>query len=370
MDNSRPVLAVVCLALLSACSPPETVEIAGRARYEKQLISTEGRGGTELRPIVGCDVELFNVTSGRVLARSVTADDGSFGFEAAQNEQGGLAIRVFARATGPRLNIEVVGADAKGQAWSSQTAGAPWEIVVKDRYAAGAYNVVAMARLAAASLQGVTSDKAPKLLVRWAEELTPACGSCFYEEEFRLDLTGLAGDEDAHDDFVLLHELGHYIEAAFGEYSNPGGLHNLQLVAPTLAWSEGFASWFAAALKGEAQYYDVQPTRVYTLDMESPPDFIFGTEDGTAQARLSEALVYAVLWDLIDAPSTDDDGGSQDIKTVLSTALGLLDVRDVGANGTDLLDFANDWSCERDAAHLRAALDLVAFPSLPTAICD
>jgi hypothetical protein len=173
------------------------------------------------------------------------------------------------------------------------------------------------------------------------------CGSCFFATQSQLDLGGAPGEEDAHDDPVVLHELGHYVEATWGVYTNPGGAHNLEAIHPSLAWSEGFATWFQAVIRNEANYYDRWPTgEVYFLDLETTPEAVSGTEDGTPSGHHSEALVYGALWDLIDQPTEDDDASrATPASPVLSVCLGLLEAQDLGRPGADLQDFANDWRC-------------------------
>ncbi len=52
---------------------------------------------------------------------------------------------------------------------------------------------------------------------------------------------------DHFDDFAILHEFGHFIEDYCGAWTSPGGNHAfLSRVDPRLAWSEGWANFFAA----------------------------------------------------------------------------------------------------------------------------
>jgi hypothetical protein len=52
---------------------------------------------------------------------------------------------------------------------------------------------------------------------------------------------------DHFDDFAIIHESGHFIEDHCGQWTSVGGNHNLiSRVDPRLAWSEGWANYFAA----------------------------------------------------------------------------------------------------------------------------
>lgn len=52
---------------------------------------------------------------------------------------------------------------------------------------------------------------------------------------------------DHFDDFAIIHESGHFIEDHCGQWTSPGGNHTLtSRIDPRLAWSEGWANYFAA----------------------------------------------------------------------------------------------------------------------------
>ncbi|MBC7457807.1 MAG: hypothetical protein H7235_05985, partial [Bdellovibrionaceae bacterium] len=52
---------------------------------------------------------------------------------------------------------------------------------------------------------------------------------------------------DHFDDFAIIHESGHFIEDHCGQWTSPGGNHTLtSRIDPRLAWSEGWANFFAA----------------------------------------------------------------------------------------------------------------------------
>lgn len=52
---------------------------------------------------------------------------------------------------------------------------------------------------------------------------------------------------DHFDDFAIIHELGHFVEDHCGQWVSPGGNHTItSRIDPRLAWSEGWANFFAA----------------------------------------------------------------------------------------------------------------------------
>lgn len=56
-------------------------------------------------------------------------------------------------------------------------------------------------------------------------------------------------DTDHFDDSVILHEYAHFLEDVYGNSASPGGSHNGNFVIDArLAWSEGWANYFQAAV--------------------------------------------------------------------------------------------------------------------------
>lgn len=352
-------------------SDPEA-PVTGTVRYLKRQTSPEGAAGEQWTPAPRVRVEVQRVSpEGSVLAIGVTDDQGHY--EIAVPPGTNLEeIRVVALAVveGPRVNVAVHDTDTTLPPWqaSAEGPGPPWDVDIEERYTAGAFNIARLAVLAGDALAEVVPDDVPpKLVVRWSALLMPACGSCFFEADYTLDIGGNAGEEDAHDDPVILHELGHYVEAAFGAYSNPGGLHDLHKVKPTLAWSEGFATWFQGVVRNDWRYFDLRPGGgVYLLDLESPPPVTKGVDGDGPDSRHSEALVYGLLWDMVDSGPDDDDDESWASMELMAAVVGLLEARDLNVPGSDLVDFLNDWRCAHagpsEDAPLQTLLDAWEFP--------
>lgn len=119
------------------------------------------------------------------------------------------------------------------------------------------------------------------------------------------------GSDDAYDPSAVLHEVGHFVFHRFGTTSSGGGGHGTQVVVdPGLAWEEGRATWFAAAVHGEGRYVDARGEApsgtTFAIDLER-------RDARDAPDRLdSEATVFRVLWDLADGTAglRDDDDDS------------------------------------------------------------
>jgi hypothetical protein len=70
---------------------------------------------------------------------------------------------------------------------------------------------------------------------------------------------------DHFDDFATIHELAHFIEKNCGQYTSPGGSHVLIVrIDPRLAWSEGWANYFATQVLN-SQMTSIDPTMTTKL---------------------------------------------------------------------------------------------------------
>ncbi len=336
--------------------PDAVLSPAGTVRYQKRRTTNDG--GVELvwQPAAGA-----RVTRGAEIA---TVDDG--GSVAFLGPVSASESHVLARLDGERVQLDVLAATAATpwtMPWPAGTTG----LDIEPSAMAGALNIVALGAKVDALLKGVVvTGAARRLTVRWELDYATTCVTCFANDAYIMEVSGKAGEEDAHDDSVMLHELGHWLEETYGTYTNPGGFHDMEPVAPTLAWSEGFANWFAQAIAGTGpKYLDRQPKgKLYTFDLEHPPDAAKGTADGTPAGDLSEALVHGVLWDLTDAQDTDNDGAAYSVSDVLTVVVGLTKRHDLGPGGADFLDFVNDWRClhPNDDGLLAQLLSTASFP--------
>lgn len=150
---------------------------------------------------------------------------------------------------------------------------------------------------------------APKIQIYWTKGLSP--GTYFEAPRARISfftnesiggiyrglyiLGGIEGDvctdTDHFDRSVILHEYGHYLEAAFGKSASPGGSHDgNSLIDPRLAWSEGWADFFQAAALGRTYYRDTSRNAECSVNMSghtyelSFPDFSMESKNSDVPA--------------------------------------------------------------------------------------
>ena len=358
-----------------SCNDASTVEVGdtvtlnsggiGVIQYAKVIRRVGLEDTTELRPVRRAQVDVRD-EDGFLVASMFTNELGEFEYP---ENAGLLKVTVRAFSRGPRVHTGVYRAAEDPNPWSvTGVIGEVSELVISEAYAAGAFNVIDLAIQAGDAIEGLVSDApAPELRVIWNETAFPVCGACFYFSTFRLELTGAPGDVDAHDDDVVLHELGHYLEAAYGVYGNPGGFHEVaQRVNPQLAWSEGFATWFSGWIRKSPDYIDIQPNdTVYALNLETLEQVITGVSfENDPQSDYSEGIVYGVMWDLFDSPVNDDDGVTYNALTILSAALDPQAVLDSNGTGPDFVDWLTSWQCTVPSAAEDIGLltEAVGFP--------
>lgn len=116
-------------------------------------------------------------------------------------------------------------------------------------------------------------------------------------------------DTDHFDRSVILHEYGHYLEAALGRSSSPGGSHDgNSVIDPRLAWSEGWADFFQAAVLGRNFYRDTT-SNAHCSSGASLGFADFGMETdsrdtpGTNEGIFREMSVARALYDMMTGPS-------------------------------------------------------------------
>ncbi|MBK9322171.1 MAG: hypothetical protein IPM97_04295 [Bdellovibrionaceae bacterium] len=130
----------------------------------------------------------------------------------------------------------------------------------------GAFNILANIYWANQFLRAQSGNPtfvADKVTIFWKAGFNPysyygspnALASFYVSNEDRLYILGgkngdvKNSDTDHFDDSVILHEYGHFLESHYGHSDSQGGSHNGNfIIDPRLAWSEGWANYFQAAV--------------------------------------------------------------------------------------------------------------------------
>lgn len=176
---------------------------------------------------------------------------------------------------------------------------------------------------------------APKISVYWAPGVNPgdnvgvSSGLSYYAKgnSQLFILGGLNGDvdhsdTDHYDNSVIIHEYGHFIEDMYGHMDSPGGSHDgNQILDPRLAWGEGWADFFQAAVTGNPWYIDTAGTNGGTIatdhfliQIDYRTDSATNDHVSTAgEGTFREFSVTRSLWDML----TDTYAGS--VKNTISS---------------------------------------------------
>ena len=292
--------------------------VRGTAMHEKARIDplSHLRTGVFLAPVKAAKVRAE--LGGEVVAEGRTADDGTFILDVPPvHVTPELTVIVAAESAATEFPVKVTRPDPAGTAPAHEAReilGLDADLLIVARGdAGGAFNALAAAQRGMAFLAEVEPGlRFPPLRIESSRDA--AQGTHFAPESGVIRLRGGVSD-DAMDDVVVLHELGHYAHHSFSTDSSPGGAHHLcsdsaghslplQDIDPRLAFSEAFASCFAGAVLGDSLIVNTRTDAVLpaTDDLERGCLMLSGTTG-------AEADVRAAIWDLIDGPEIHSKDG-------------------------------------------------------------
>ncbi|MBI5513796.1 MAG: hypothetical protein HY909_08505 [Deltaproteobacteria bacterium] len=361
-----------------------TATIRGTLQYEKQLIPS-GDPCALLASLVWTwrtvagqpELRVVNARDGSALAgaTSTVYADGTYEVQL-PGATGALRIEVLARSRGAVQVATATGAPyaMTGGSLTGVAAGSavPLELLV-ERSVSAPLSMFEAAIEARNTTLGILGGTIPAATLHWAAGVSRTecssptscfspssrCGVATPGEEGHLYIEGGAED-DAWDDPVLRHEYGHLVQCYRSREDSPGGRHDvLDRVAPALAWSEGFATFWGQLVALDRCYWDtVAGGGIFTYYIDNapirgfPPPLPTNTDPtDNASGNVSEGLVSGVLWQLSQlSPPARWSGAAFDPLApllwtlqsyVTSRAVGL----DHGAAGVDLADFLAGWIC-------------------------
>lgn len=285
--------------------------VAGTVRYEKVPCRHPRSGAAglqigrpELRTVAGARVELV-AQGGRVIARGRTDAQGRFSLPFHTRPEY-VQVRVLADAENA---VVVDHHDPKkvysisSKLWRLQPGEATCDLTAVDTdRGSGPFNILECIRLANQVVRSAEPGIAfPQLRIRWTTRHR-ADTSYFARGENQAYILGdRVEDSDEFDDFIVVHEYGHYLAAAFSRDDSLGGMHGLgDRLDPRLAWGEGFANFFACAVLNDPLYVDSGRNRgdgsnvrlMFDLDEDRP--------NGDRAGYWSEHSVGSTLWDIFD----------------------------------------------------------------------
>ena len=341
-------------------TPPVDTSVSGAALYEDQIPTYNGYEPGPWLPAAGVRVQVVRAFDEIVVAEGFADEAGSYALT--YGNDGPPPVRLRALTTvdpdATRISLRTgTGADDPPIAFESEPfesgpTPATLDLRIDANGVGAAFNALDVARRALELMEQELGAQAAELTLVYAPGHAESCGTCYLTDKAMLALDGDPLDDDAYDDAVVAHEVGHHFEYAHAYSDSPGGYHDGRYTDPRLAWSEGFANAFAAAVTGVPSYVDVKAFGTsLVIDIESVDHaWSFGTSDGTMAGAVSEDLVAAVLWDLVDAKQDGLDQSSAPVGSLLVPGLTWLPLPAGGARGfpgVDLVDFLDAWICEQ-----------------------
>ena len=281
-------------------------------------------------------------------------------------------------------------------------------VVITEEEASGGLYIYQQIRAAYQDLidYNIVTDLSalPSMAVAWSPGITWNCGTCYVNNmqtdigKTRMRSTmyigGGEGDESAWGYPTLLHEFGHYVLATLYKDSTEGGSHGLSTPCdPQLAWSEGFATFYALMMLSlrtgvpESQYWRVLKSGSYWVDyahlyessgfgsLVAPKPSL--TSPKLMKQNLGEAWVTYMLynfWDGYDiadptVPGDDIYIGTEGIFNTLASPRYMKYYSYHDANrktyGVDFVDFTDALVCGQDSDTFTTITDYIVENEFP-----
>ncbi len=338
--------------------------VHGTIRYEDRPPLPSGELGeiTPL-PVRGAQVVVLPDGGSSELASGIVSDDGSYTlyYDAADDAQ--LHVSVIARSTVPARPVSTRRNQSQVYSFGGPTFTAAADVtqdllVTDDSGMSEPFNIFDQLVRAMDTIRKVLGNPTPQpLSARWSQGNND--GTYYYDGS--IHLLGANSDDDGYDDTVILHETGHFVEDTMGRTDSPGGYHDGSPTDPRLAWSEGFSTFWALAVRGDSVYMDSNSSGGWGWDAED--SVTSASAEGSISQDVSEDMVSESLWDLGDGDNDDDDSmvgaGHAAVLRVQSEYLATATLRAVGVSGVDLVDFLDGWFLSQGLGACSATHEIV-----------
>ncbi len=348
-------------------APDAVAQVTGNINYQDKVVDAQGFTGEEpFLPGRYLIAQVVREADGFTVGEAITDLDGNIALDYDEHEGESYALRVQASARVPGQEdttyaVRVIDRTPSNatytitsESWDAGQPPANIDLRATSEDVGGAFNTVDVAVTGLLFVARFSDRSASQLTFRWQSGEEFACGSCYSRNI--ISLGGQLEDTDEYDDFIVLHEFGHWFVDSFSNDSSPGGSHRDRQVSPQLAYGEGLAYFFAGMVLRDPVVVDTFMDDVRVIDMEavtqngeSRPD-LFATTTGTLEGNMREEVVAAILWDAWDDDSDDEPfdqvslGDELHMQILLEWFSGRLPV-DIGPAGIDMSDWLNAASC-------------------------
>ncbi len=315
------------LRVLANDSVP-TQMISGTAFYQKVDLTDSGLDLSHpvMVPVRSARVEVFSRSSQSVVAVTETDPRGRFAVPVPFDAN--LTVRVISRMRSYDLKVAdntsqgalyVISADIDGRVSRNDV------LLADTSRVSGAFNILEVIQRGNDLVKSADANIAlPPVTIFWSTRNWRGTGiinnaqgmvgttyfnvanNTAYVVGDRND-HGNDSDSDEFDDGVIVHEYAHLLASKFSRDDSPGGRHVLgDMLDPRVAWSEGWANFFASAARNDAIWRDSRGANGVNLLRYDLEDNIPAGDPNPGY--WSEASVDTILWDLYDnnADTADD----------------------------------------------------------------
>ncbi len=332
--------ATAILGVVSAFPGNKSLTVSGKAFYEDKPYTEAGfTGELPLTPIRKAAVNLVAIDGFKTIQSGQTDENGLYRFFNVDNStrRGGVYIEVLTKTAENSGHLIEIRDDVLNRSVMAITgfsfndsASDSFEfpnLVARASQIGGAFNSMDLFLRGEEFIQQGGSCPAPNttcfaplLTAYWKNGFTDPEGATSYNREGQIHsifISGgklvdgvVTGDSDAYDDTILLHEYGHFVADLFSRDDSPGDEHfisdNDQDIR--LSWSEGWATFFAAAVLNSPVVLDTNSQGVtLSFNIETLSSRQSRSLSHNAVYTTSEVSVSAVLWDIFDSVPEDDD---------------------------------------------------------------
>lgn len=289
--------------------PDGTALVKGTVSYEDRPPLVSGAlGAVRLLPVRGASVSVVTATGNQVLSTRSVSEIGSFTIDYIPTPGQSVYVLVATASSSPTRTGRVVNSSGQVHGLQSEPfvdqAVAQVTMVATQAGSGRAFNIFDQA-VAAADF--IHTEMGEPTIKPFSIEWYIGSNDGSYYDGSSVHLLGNSGDDDGYDDTVIMHEIGHYMSDNYALDDSPGGAHDGSPTTPSLAWGEGFATYFNMAVRGEPIYADSNAQGGFGDDLDSSVTKVPGGSSNTV--NVSENMVAEILWDAGDA---DRDGASDD----------------------------------------------------------
>jgi len=342
--------------------------LRGTIRYEDRTFDRWGFRGNTWSPARYARLELYRSSDDTLLTAGWTDRFGRYELSFDNNGQPGIYLKILSRTNHENAlrPITVFNHPKFKQVYSvssfiideNETEYPYLDFDIPAEVGAGAFNILDVLIDGSDLTRRMTGKDLGEIAAYWAtgtdttdtlycSEDLYAGGTC--QELGGLNIQGKDTDRDEYDDMVILKE---FFKLVLDRVSNDDGTGEKAFGArtdPNLAWTEGVSTFYASAVTGTQWFVNSLPFGVYHVtDLETlDSPFAYGTGNGSLGGKVSDWLVSAVLWDLLDPAGEEAEAVSNRL-AVFDAIFNYLpsdQFTDRGVPGVDLVDFLDGWFC-------------------------